>query len=458
VKGAGIATHLRARLEDSVARGLLLGTIGTVTLNVASVCLNFALVLLLSRQLGVSGYGAYASAFAWAGVLSVVAVLGLTPLVVRHVASYHAFESWGLLRGLLRRSNQSVALASAVTIAVAAGVGWLIYGQEPELLYPFWIALLLVPLIALTSIRQAAMQGLGRVVLGRIPETLVMPALFICLAAAAASALDDDFTAVWATALQVAATLCAFGMGVLLLRRSIPTAVRGATPEYEMASWRRSGLSLVALNVVMAANAQVGTILLGALNGAADAGVFNVASRTTTFISFIMLAATYPLMPLVARLYAAGELRELQHIVVRTARVVLLFAAPTGLVLVIFGPTILSLFGAGFGDGATAVRILAIGELVNVLTGFGGLVLVMTGHEKDLARSVALGAVLNLGLTVLLIPIVGIDGAAIGTATGLVCSNLLMTWLAWRRIGVWPAVVGQGLLLGHRSPPGPGNP
>jgi O-antigen/teichoic acid export membrane protein len=99
------------------------------------------------------------------------------------------------------------------------------------------------------------------------------------------------------------------------------------------------------------------------------------------------------------------------------------------------------------------VRILAIGELVNVLTGYGGLVLVMTGHEKDLARSVALGAVVNLGLTVLLIPIVGIDGAAIGTATGLVCSNLLMTWLAWRRIGVWAAVVGGGFLLGHRSPP-----
>lgn len=435
-----------------MARSLLLGTIGTVVLNVASVGLNFALVLLLSRLLGVSGFGAYASAFAWASVLSILAVLGLTPLVVRQVASYHAFESWGLLRGLLRRSNQSVAVSSILTIAIASAVGWLIYGGQPELLRPFLIALLLVPLIALTSIRQAAMQGLGRIVLGRIPETLVAPALFIGLAAAGASALDDDFTASWATALQVAAALCAFGLGVLFLRRSLPTPVRGAVPEYEMASWRRSGVSLVLLNVVMAANAQVGTILVGALSGAADAGVFNVATRATTFISFIMLAATYPLMPLVARLYSAGDVHELQQVVVRAARVVLLFATPTGLVLVVLGSTILSVFGSGFDDGATAVRILAIGELVNVLTGFGGLVLVMTGHEKDLARSVGIGAVLNLGLSVLLIPTIGIEGAAIGTATGLACSNILMAWLAWRRIGVWSAVAGRRVLLRPHSP------
>jgi O-antigen/teichoic acid export membrane protein len=194
---------------------------------------------------------------------------------------------------------------------------------------------------------------------------------------------------------------------------------------------------------VLAANAQIGTILLGALSGAADAGVFNVAMRTTTFISFIMLAATYPLMPVIARLYATGDIERLQQLVVRAARGVLLFALPTGLVLVVFAPVILDLFGSGFDDGATAVRIPAIGELMNVLTGFGGVVLVMTGRERELAFCVGIGAALNLGLSAALIPLIGLDGAAIGTATGLACANLLMAWLAWRRVGVWSAVAGR---------------
>ena len=438
----GAALTMLRRRHDGASRSLLIGTAGTIALNVAAVGLNLALVLLLSRLLGTSGFGAYASAFAWAGVLSVVAVLGLTPLVIRQVASYHAAESWGLLRGLLRRTNQSVALSSALMIAVAAGAGQLIYAGQPELQRPFWIALLLVPLIALTSLRQAAMQGLGRVVLGRIPETIAAPVLFIALAAGAAI-LVDDFTAVLATSLQVVSLLLAFVFGALLLRRSMPAPVYAAAPRYEMASWRRSGLSLVLLNVVMAANAQVGTILLGAMSTAADAGIFNVATRTTMFISFVMLAATYPLMPLVARLHASGDLEPVQRIVVRAARGVLLFAAPTGLVLVAFAPTILGMFGAEFADGATAMRILAIGEVVNVLTGFGGLVLVMTGHEGHLARSVGVGAALNIALSAALIPLIGLEGAAIGAATGMVCSNLLMTWFAWRRLGIWAAVVGR---------------
>ncbi len=85
------------------------------------------------------------------------------------------------------------------------------------------------------------------------------------------------------------------------------------------------------------------------------------------------------------------------------------------------------------------MRILAIGEVVNVVTGFGAVVLLMSGRESDLTRCVAVGAVLNLGLTVALIPVMGIEGAAIGTATGLACANLLMTSLAWRRLGIWTA-------------------
>jgi O-antigen/teichoic acid export membrane protein len=434
-----LALARRAR-DDEAGNQLLLGAAGTVGLNAAFVVLNLLVVLVLTRLLCPRDFGAYASAYAWAGLLAVLAVLGLTPLVVRQVASYRAARSWDLLRGLLRRTSEWVGIASATTVAVAAVGGWFLYRGRPELLHPFWLALLLVPLTALVSLRQAAMQGLGRVVVGRIPETIVLPALFLAFVAVAAFGLGDDFDARWATAAHVAAAACTFAFGALLLRRSLPRDVGDVRPAYDLRSWRRSGASLVLLNVVLAANAQLGTILLGALASPEDAGVFNVAVRATGFISFTMLAASYPLMPLVARLYAAGEVDRLQRAVLRTARVLLLVAVPTALLLVALAPTVLAVFGAGFEAGATSVRLLAIGEVVNVVTGFGGLVLVMTGHERDLARSVALGAAVNLALTAALIPIAGVEGAAIGTATGIALSNVVMARLAWKRLGVWTTV------------------
>jgi len=444
VREAAIAVFRGVRRERTVPAHVY-ETAGTIILNVSATVLNFAGILLLSRLLGASGYGEYALAIAWASVLSIVAVLGLTPLVVRRVAEYHQARKLGLLRGLLRRTNEAVVLASVITMVAAGVVSWLIYRGQPELLYPIWIATLLVPLIALTSLRQAAMQGLGKVLLGRIPETLAAPALLILFAAVAWATLEH-FTASWATVAQVAATFIAFCTGAVLLRRTLPAATSRTTTEYDMSSWRRSGVPLLLLNLVMAANQRLGTILLGALGTAAMAGVFNVAERATAFISFVMLAATYPLMPRVARLHASGDLTGLNRLVVLTARGVLLFALPTGLVLIVFGPQILHLFGEDFGGGATAIRILAIGEVANVLTGYGGLVLVMTGFEKDLTRCAALGAALNLGLSAVLIPSFDVPGAAVATATGVTFSNILMMWLAWRRLRIWTGVLPIGRL------------
>jgi len=431
----------RQSSRRSLRGRLLVDAAGTLALNVTAVVLNFVVVLLLSRFLGASGYGAYASAFAWAGILAVAAVLGLTPLVIRHVATYSTSASWGLLRGLLRRTNQAVVVASAVTIAAAAGIGLLIYRGRPELWHPYLVGLALVPLIALTALRQAAMQGLNRVVLGRLPETVFVPALFMTLAAIGYAAAGTHFTPAAAIAVQAGATLAGFVLGAWLLHRSLPHGARAAAVEYETAAWRRSALPLLLLNVVMAANAQVGTIMLGALDDARAAGVFNVAFRVTIFISFVLLAASYPLSPTVARLHAAGDTRRVEQTVVHAARLVLLVSLPVAVVLVAFAGPILEIFGHGFSSGATAVRIIAIGDLVNVLTGYGGLVLVMSGRESDLTRCAVLGAVLNIGLAAALIPHFGVNGAAVATAVALAASNLQMTWLAWRRLDVWAAVV-----------------
>lgn len=408
-------------------------------LNLAAVALNFLVVLLLSRLLGANGYGAFASAFAWTSVLCAVADLGLMPLVVRSVAGYEATQSWGLLRGLLRRANQAVLLASLATVGAGAVGAWLIYHTNSAVLYPVWASLGLVPVIALTSLSRAAMQGLRRVVLGRIPET-AESLVFIVLAASVGH-LYGGFSATWAAFLLVCAGLAAFGLGAFFLRQSLPAPARTAERKYDSRVWRRSGAPLMFLSLVLAGGGQIGTILLSVLATPADAGVFNVAARTTTLISFIMLAASYPLMPAVARLHVAADAEAIQRVVVRVARGVLVFAVPTALVLVVFGPTILRLFGTGFGGGETAIRIMAIGEVVNVLTGYGGLVLVMTGHERDLTRSVVYGTVANLALSAVLIPAFGINGAAVATATGVAATNIWVTWLAWQRLRVWTALL-----------------
>ena len=397
--------------------------------------LNFVLTVTLSRALGVTGYGAYAFAFAWATALSSAAVLGLSPLVVRNVAAYAVDGSWGLMRGLLRRANQTVVVSSSAILAIAAVAAWLMQ-SETDLLYPFWLGLLLVPLIALTSLRQAAMQSLGRIIAGRVPEAILAPAVVVALSVLLAVVLGDAFSATWAMAVHVAAFAAAFGVGAYLLRRTLPAAVRSSPAKYETRRWGRSALPLFMATGIGALSAPLGTILLGIMGGAAEAGTYAVAARVAIFTSFLALAASYPLMPAIARLHASGERAALQRLLSRTTQMIFALSVPVALLLIVFAKPILSIFGSEFGAGVDALRILVLGELLKLSAGFGGIALLMTGNESGMPKSLVFGVTVNGVLGVLLIPTWGVVGAAVATSAGVVISAFMMAYFAWRREGL----------------------
>lgn len=417
-------------------------TLGTVALNVAMTVLGFLGTIALTHTLGAAGYGAYAFTFAWATVLTVPAALGLSPLVVRTVAAYRERGAWGAMRGILRRTSQVVALSSALVATVAVGAGWLLIDRDSDLLAPFVVGMALVPLLSLVTLRQAGMQGIGRVVIGRVPETLVAPGLFLAFLLIAGATTGGRYSATAAVALQVAATTIAFVLGAWLLRRALPAPARTATPDYEHRAWLGSGLTLLGMSVVLALNAQLGTILVGAFDGSAEAGVFTAASRVSMLVGFLFLAATYPLMPTVARLHAAGRGDELQRLLSRAVRTVALASLPIAALLVVFAPRLLDVFGEGFDTGATSLRILVAGELVKLVAGFGGLALIMTVYERAFTKAVCAGATLNLLLGVALIPGSGSEGAAIAAAVSAVVMSVALVVAARRRLGIWSPAIG----------------
>lgn len=408
------------------------GVAWTVVLNVVTTASNFAVALLLARLLGADGYGAFSFAFAWAMVLSSVAGLGLSPLVVRHVAAMEARHDWSGLRGLLRWSTGLVAGSSALTTIVAALVG-LAFLHE-DLLGPYLLGLGLVLPTALVLVRQSAMQGLGRVVLGRVPETLVMPVLFLVLAALFGTALSG-FSARAAVALLLVSALVAFLVGTILLARTLPAAVRAAAPRYDRRSWARSAAPLLLLGVAGVVSVQVGTILLGVFAEPEETGVFALALRLSAFASFLFMASMYPLMPTVARLHSLERTDELRATVGRAARAVFLFSLPIAVGIAVLAEPLLGLFGDEFRSGADAVRILVLGEIAKVFLGLSGLVLVMTGREDDLARGVVAGAVVTTALSLALIPRFDVVGAAVATSLGALATHLLLTLLSRRRLG-----------------------
>ena len=99
---------------------------------------------------------------------------------------------------------------------------------------------------------------------------------------------------------------------------------------------------------------------------------------------------------------------------------------------------ILSLFGREIGEGGMALTILALGYLLNAMTGGASTVLLMTGRSKTvMLNTVVYGIVLVVG-TALLIPQWGILGAAVSASCALIGLNVLRVWQVWQSHRILP--------------------
>jgi O-antigen/teichoic acid export membrane protein len=151
--------------------------------------------------------------------------------------------------------------------------------------------------------------------------------------------------------------------------------------------------------------------------------------------------------PHFARLHAAGQTAELQALASWSARIVFVAALPVAAAFVVAGgPILAAVFGPGFERGAPALAILAFGQWVGVGAGSGGLLLNMCGRERDTARGLGIAAAANVALNAVLVPRLGLVGAAIATATTLVGWRALLWRQARRRLGVDPSILGAAVV------------
>lgn len=433
--GRGAQSSLRVHLARSTA--------GTFALKVASTGLGFLTSLFLARLLGAAGYGVYAYAMSIVALLLIPATLGLPRLLIRNISVYRTRSSWSLLRGLLRWSNWT-ALTASVALALLGALVVKVFSNrfQPQTVATLWIAMMALPLMALSQIRQAALQGLNRIMEGQLPEALIRPFLFIVLIGGTYFLIGQKVNAPSAMEMQLVACGVAFLAGTVLLRRYLPAPVKESSPSYEIRAWMRSALPLLFIGGVSVVNQYTDILMLGALKGAADVGIYRVAMRGAMLIPFMLDAVNMAIGPAISSLYTKGDMKRLQRVVTKSARLALLFSLPLVLTFVLLGRWLLLIFGPEFQKGATALAILSTGQLVNVAAGSVGLILIMTGHEDDTFKGLVVAAVANVVLNASLIPIWGIEGAAVASAVSTIIWNILLGIRVYRRLGVNSTALG----------------
>jgi O-antigen/teichoic acid export membrane protein len=158
------------------------------------------------------------------------------------------------------------------------------------------------------------------------------------------------------------------------------------------------------------------TILIGHFMTETDVGIYRVAFQLTSVASFMVMAFHTVLFPRISRWHAGNNITMIETALTKAFTYSLFFAIP-----IIAGGILLSdkllyyLYGASFESGAPVLAILLFVQLANIFLFLQTMCLVAMDRPRISFYITAISAVLNILLNIVLIPPMGISGAAIAS-------------------------------------------
>lgn len=409
--------------------------------------IGLVLAAVVGRQLGTEGAGSYFVVVAAVLIVSNVAELGADTGLVRFVSAARATGRSADVPRLVDIALKPVAVGGAVVVAAAvcwaALPGPATAGVDDGVVVAAAVAAVLA---SMTAVVLAIARGMGDVVSYPLLQGVGLPVLRLAAVLAVVTAGGGVMAALTAWMSPVPLVLAAACLVVLRTTRRHAdgqgSAGSGASPEHDHRLrrdfWSFSAVRGVSATVeILLEWADV--ILVGALTSAEAAGVYAVVTRCARAGEVVQQAARVAVGPQVSAALARGAVREASEIYGLVTAAMIWMAWPFFIVLAVFSDSVLTIFGEGFAEGATALTVLSVAMALATAAGTVQTILLMGGRSSWQLGDKAAALAVNLVLDLVLVPGWGIEGAAVAWAVTILLDTALVVYQVQWLMGLRPA-------------------
>jgi len=411
----------------------LAGTIFTATA-------GYLFKVYLARVLGANALGVYTLGMTIVGFLGIFNALGLPKSAVRFVATYRGTGQFDLLRGFIGRSLLILLgcnlLLGAVVLVIGPWVAVRFY-HTPLLTNYMGLFALIMILGVLNTFLSEVLVGYKAVAQRTVitsfissPATMIFTFAFIAMG---------------------------FGLRGYILAQVISASVVLAL--LAVTAWKftpRLARSFSARfpplekNVISFSTAVFGLGFLGFFTSTADkvligfylnvraVGTYAVASSLVAFVPVLLQSVNQIFSPTIADLYARKQSELLGRLFQTLTRWIFGLTVPLAMVMMLFAPALMRIFGRDFEAGWPILVIGTVGQLINCGVGSAGTLLLMSGNQRSLIKIQTVMALLMVILNVVLIPRWGITGAAVSAALTIGISNFWYLREVRNKMGLTP--------------------
>lgn len=380
---------------------------------------------LAARHLQVEAYGLYASGMTIARIVEALAIFGL-PVAIFHFLPHYR------LKGLAESVAGTVYAAGLLPFAIGSAFGAAVWLLAPFLaLNVFrneqavdYIRLLAVaaPFMAGAEVLGSITRGFGHAVYYVIVKNLIPPVFF--LAALGVMALSRA-QAIWITGAVVFGSLTACLAGIAAILHIAGLELRGVRPVFRLRELYGYSAGVMANYFFYLVFALTGLLAVAYFMGTESVGIYRVCLQLVVPIDMVLLAfhaAMGPIYPVLARENRIAELEEAYGAAIRW---MVLLQLPIGIVLAWNARDILTLVSPAFTEGAVALMIMAVGYSMSACFGTIAYLLMLSGRQTVETWNAASVTTLNVLLAIVLVPRLGLTGAALASTASYILLNIL---------------------------------
>ena len=410
---------------STVARGASIAMVSMV----AALLLQFGTRLVIARFGMQANYGVFSLALVIFTFATALSCLGLQEGAARYIAFFRGKEDKTKIRKIVAATFQLTIVSGIITCVFlylcAQPIAEKLF-HNVDLILPLRIFAIGVPFFTMVYIIPTIFRGFGRIEPQAFFQFLLLNSIFFLLVLIN---MLFKFPFDYIFYGYLIAIVISFIVLSTYSFNNLPSLGKFNINVFDIKISRAIlvfSLPLLGTYILGMSAVNIDTLVLGYLKPVEDVGLYNAAYPLANSLVIPLSALTLIYLPVITSLYSTNSFEELKETYRASAKWINMLTFPVFTVLILFPGAVLNVVvGPDYVLASSALRILSCGFMVHSLLGLSGITLLALGETRYLMWALFIATAVNFLVNILLVPHLGITGAAIASALSLILVNIL---------------------------------
>lgn len=425
---------------QKIAKGSTIIFIGTVL----SLLLGFLARVIMVRFSTQTEYGVYSLVLTIVSICTTVSTLGLEEGTARSIAYLRGKDEKKNVQDIIFSSILFVLMASiSIVILIFFASDYLAVKifDEPTMSFILKVMAISIPFTVLINIIVSIYRGFDKASIKTYFNNILRPSIYLLLLGTTVL-LNRSFVEM--VSIYVISLLVTFLLLFIYFIKNAPVELilREFHVNHNTKKLLWFSIPLLTISLLLTVMTWTDTLMLGYFKTAETVAAYNAAYPLANLLSVGINSIGFLYMPIISSLYSKNSIKEIGLINESSTKWCFIITLPIFFIITVFPEFILNIFyGSQYITASSVLQVLALGFMANSFFGLNYYTLMATGKSRLLMNCSLISAVTNIVLNLILIPSLGMLGAAIASATSFTLIEIYMTLKLYQFLKIHPFTI-----------------